>query len=575
MERRLAAILAADVVGYSKLMAQDELATLALLKAHRAELFNPKVAEHDGRIIKLMGDGTLVEFSSVVDAVNCALAIQKALAAANEAICLRIGINLGDVIVDGDDIYGDGVNIAARLEALSVPGGICVSDLVHQSIRSKIDVAFRDIGEQSLKNIDRPVRAWQWSLHSEALRVTPPTDTKIKPDKPTIAILPFNNMSGDAEQEYFSDGLTEDIITELSRFGDLGVIARNSSFHFKAQSPNIQDVGRQLGARYIVEGSVRKAGNRVRITAQLVAARDGSHLWAERYDRVLEDIFDVQDEVVSAIAGAIPEQIERTVVRQTRSKAPESMTAFDHLLRGRWALHHTSDGLQVAIEQLELALEADPNYASAHALMSYAYTYGMYVLGHNPDQVIVYARRHAERALALDSEDAEINAAAAICYILSGEHERADAHSERAVTANPNDQFALYSRGLTLAYTGRAQEGLAFFQKTQVADPFAPDDVRADGFCDCLFMLGRYEDMLNIYRRWQGELPAFLLLVQSAAQSQLRDIEGARASVQEFGRRPDPKPDPKVFVACHTRMMQREEDRATWLEAYREAGLPV
>ena len=268
MERRLAAILAADVVGYSKLMAEDEESTLAQLQAHRAKLFDPIVAEHNGRVIKLMGDGTLVEFPSIVDAVKCANSIQSTLTETGGPICLRIGINLGDVIVDGDDIYGDGVNIAARLEAIAEPGGVCISDLVHQSIRAKTDVTFTDMGEQSLKNIEEQVRVWQWQSGSAVTSLSEqaaPAQTQDLelPEKPSIAVLPFNNMSGDPEQEYFSDGITEDIITELARFSSLFVIARNSSFHYKGTSPKIQDVGRELGVEYVVEGSVRKAGNRI------------------------------------------------------------------------------------------------------------------------------------------------------------------------------------------------------------------------------------------------------------------------------------------------------------------------
>jgi TolB-like protein/Tfp pilus assembly protein PilF len=394
-------------------------------------------------------------------------------------------------------------------------------------------------------------------------------------EKSSIAVLPFTNMSGEPEQEYFSDGITEDVITELSRFSELRVIARNSSFFYKGKTPKIQEVGRGLGARYVIEGSVRKAGNRVRVTAKLIEAETGSQLWGERFDRILEDIFDLQDELVRAIVGKIPEQIERIAVRWARKKVPANMTAFDYLLRGRWALHHTGDGLALAIQYLEESLKADPDYASAHALMSYAYSYGIYVLGHNPDDVRARSQWHAARAVELDATNAEVNAAAAICYILCGDHERADAHSERAVFANPNDNLALYSRGLVLAYVGRAQEALEFFETMQSIDPLAPDDVRADGLSDCLFMLGRYEDMLTIYRRWQGELPAFLLLVQAAAQSRLGDYRDARESVEEYRSRGGPKPDAETFVAAHVRMMKREQDRANWLEGYRGAGLSV
>ena len=306
--RRLAAILAADVVAYSRMMAADESGTLAALKRHREAVFDPAVAEHNGRIVKLIGDGTLVEFASVVDAVNCALAIQRTLAAEiadGPKITLRIGVNLGDIIIDGDDIYGDGVNVAARLEPLAEPGGVCLASIVNESVGTRIDVAFSDGGEVHVKNIDRPIRIWKWhpgaaAEPARAPKAEPAPAKAERTEKPSIAVLPFTNMSGDQEQEYFSDGITEDIITDLSKVAGLLVIARNSSFAYKGRNVDIRTVGRELGVRSVLEGSIRRAGNRVRITAQLIDAADGGHLWAERYDRDLTDIFAVQDEVTLA-----------------------------------------------------------------------------------------------------------------------------------------------------------------------------------------------------------------------------------------------------------------------------------
>ena len=305
INRKLAAIVAADVVGYSRLMAADEAGTLAALKRHREIVFDPAIAGHDGRIVKLIGDGTIVEFGSVVDAVNCALSVQRSNgvlpdeALGQPKIVLRIGINLGDVIIEGDDIYGDGVNIAARLEPLAEPGGICVSSIVNESIGNRIDVRFQDGGDISVKNIDRPIRVWKWHPGATPLAAAKSNAAKPEPNGATasIAILPFTNMSGDPEQEYFSDGITEDIITDLSKIAGLTVIARNSSFTYKGRSVDIRTVGRELGVRSVLEGSIRRAGKRVRITAQLVDAATGGHLWAERYDRDLTDIFEVQDDV--------------------------------------------------------------------------------------------------------------------------------------------------------------------------------------------------------------------------------------------------------------------------------------
>ena len=302
MARRLAAILAADVVGYSKLMAEDEAGTLAALKAHRADLFDPETAKRGGRIVKLMGDGVLVEFPSVVDAVECALAIQQALAGEGGKIRLRIGINLGDVIIDGEDIYGDGVNVAARLEALAEPGGVAISGMVHEGLGNRLEVDFSDTGEHQVKNIARPIRVFRWSP-------TAVTSSKLKArplsEKPSIAVLPFNNMSGDPEQEYFSDGIAEDIITALSHYRELFVIARNTTFTYKGKALKVDQVCRELGARYLLEGSVRKAGNRVRVSAQFIDGETGAHLWAQRFDRDLDNIFAVQDEITQAIVAAV------------------------------------------------------------------------------------------------------------------------------------------------------------------------------------------------------------------------------------------------------------------------------
>ena len=343
INRKLAAILAADVVGYSRLMGADEAGTLAALKRHRETIFDPAVAAHNGRIVKLIGDGTIVEFGSVVDAVNCALSVQRSGAttpdesASQQIIVLRIGINLGDVIIEGDDIYGDGVNIAARLEPLAEPGGICVSSIVNESVGNRIDVRFQDGGDISVKNIDRPIRVWKW--HPSA---TTPTAARSNAAKPqpnvataSIAVLPFTNMSGDPEQEYFSDGISEDIITDLSKIAGLTVIARNSSFAFKGRSVDVRAVGRDLGVRSVLEGSIRRAGNRVRITAQLIDAATGAHLWADRYDRDLTDIFAVQDDVTRRIVDALKVTLSPAEKARLTDTGTTNIEAYNCFLRGR------------------------------------------------------------------------------------------------------------------------------------------------------------------------------------------------------------------------------------------------
>lgn len=342
--RRLAAILAADVVGYSRMMQADEAGTLAALKSRRTEILQPLVSKHHGRIIKVMGDGVLVEFASAVEAVNCAVALQDASVVANEAIeesrrvVLRIGINLGDVMVEGSDLYGDGVNVAARLEALAEPGSIYLSDAILGQVRGKVPWAFEDIGDQSLKNMNPPVRAYR--LSGGPAPAAPTTRSKAKPPLvASIAVLPFANMSGDPEQEYFSDGITEDIITELSRFRSLAVIARNSSFAYKGKTTSIAAIAQQLNVEYVLEGSVRRSGQRIRVTAQLIHAGSDNHIWAERYDRDLTDIFAVQDDIAHSIVGTMAVELDEDSLKQARHKSPEDLRAYEHCLQGKSIIH--------------------------------------------------------------------------------------------------------------------------------------------------------------------------------------------------------------------------------------------
>ena len=373
--RRLAAILVADVVGFSRLMATDEAGTMAALKARRRDVLEPLVANHQGRVFKTTGDGVLVEFASAVNAVQCAVELQQGMAAANEGrteerhIILRIGVNLGDVMVEGGDLYGDGVNIAARLETLAEPGGILVSGTAHDHIGSKVKVAFEDMGAQTLKNIAQPVRAYRVAATPVVAVATP----KHVSDKPSIAVLPFTNMSGDPEQEYFSDGITEDIITELSRFRSLFVIARNSSFVYKGKPIKVGTVARELGVKYVLEGSVRRAGSRVRVTAQLVDAASGNHVWAERYDRELADIFAVQDDVTRSIVGALTVGLEDEALERARRKRPENLQAYEHWLRGKRAIWTTGESNLQSRRHFERAIAIDSNYSAAYSGLAITY----------------------------------------------------------------------------------------------------------------------------------------------------------------------------------------------------------
>ena len=459
LERRLAAILAADVVGYTRLMGADEAGTLKRLIALRRDFLEPLVARHRGRVVKLMGDGLLLEFASVVDALACAAAWQEGMAAREAAagedgrLQFRIGVNLGDIMVEGNDIHGDGVNIAARLEGLAEPGGICLSGDAYRQAKGKLEIAFEDLGVHDLKNVAEPVRIYR--VAGEGLDSAPAHPPKAKalplPEKPSIAVLPFVNMSEDPEQEYFSDGITEDIITALSRFRSFFVIARNSSFSYKGRAVNVRDIAGQLGVQYLVEGSIRKAGKRVRVTAQLIEAESGNHLWAERYDRDLEDIFAVQDEVTQAIAAALPGRLDQVAVERTRRRPTDSLSAYDCLLRGEWHQRRGGHHDREALAMFETAAKIDQNSARAYARISGSHAFSIYSHEAPTDRAFEQARHYAERALEIDDEDAMVHSSAATAYLHLGEHALARAHIERALSLNPNDVEALYRMGAIAA----------------------------------------------------------------------------------------------------------------------------
>ena len=484
MERRLAAILAADVVGYSRLMGEDEVGTLERLKSLRKELVQPKIIERKGRIVKLMGDGLLAEFASVVEAVQCAVDIQQSMTGreadlpGERRLRLRIGVNLGDVIVEGSDIYGDGVNVAARLEGLAEPGGVCISGKVREEVRNKLSAAFEDLGEQKVKNIAEPVRVYRWD-HAGVDRapgMMSVDETLPLPDKPSIAVLPFDNMSGDPEQEYFSDGITEDIITELSRFRSLFVIARNSSFHYKGRSPKVQDIGRELGVQYVVEGSVRKAGNRVRITAQVVEAASGKHIWAERYDRDLEDIFALQDEMTQTIVGAVEPELSAVERARAARKSPESLDAWETYQRGLWHLwSFTREGMAEAQRLLRQAHELDPGFATAYAFESYAhYLEAMLGFAQAPEESHEVALKAAKKSLALDDKDPVAYFAMGRVYMNRGEHDASVAALETTLSLNPSFALAYHGLGFALMLSGRLDEAAEALDKAIRLSPRDP-----------------------------------------------------------------------------------------------------
>jgi TolB-like protein/class 3 adenylate cyclase/Flp pilus assembly protein TadD len=499
VQRRLAAVLAADVVGYSRLMGVDEEGTLVALKALRTSLIDPELKEHRGRIVKTTGDGVLAEFASTVDAVHCAINIQRAMSARNAELApdkkmkieFRIGINVGDIIVDGDDIFGDGVNVAARLESISPAGGICIADVVHQQVNGRVGAQFTDLGEQALKNIAQPLRVYSIALDEAGSQpITPMSSAAaagdhpalVLPDTPSIAVLPFQNMSGDPEQEYFADGMVEDIITALSRFKELFVIARNSSFVYKGNVVDIQQVARELGVRYVLEGSVRKAGNRVRITGQLIDAATRAHLWADKFDGLLEDIFALQDGVTESVVGALAPTLHRSELERARRKPPDNLAAYDYVLRAfPHIFANTLPEARMAIPLLAEALRRDPDYALAHALFSGALAQIFRsAVGQERAALQKTAEEHARRALALDSDDGRVLTYAGWCLlIVAHDVTRGRAALHKATLVNPNLAVALAYHGLALALTGEPKAAIKDANKLLRLSPVDPHNFLA------------------------------------------------------------------------------------------------
>ena len=463
LQRRLAAILAADVAGYSRLMAADEGGTLAQLKANRREAVDPAIAGHRGRIVKLMGDGLLVDFASVVDAVECAAAVQRGMAARNAGLpmrmVLRIGVHLGDVIVDDGDIFGDGVNVASRLEGLAQPGGIALSGDVRNAVRGKVELTFEDLGERRLKNIDTPVRLYRVPAVAFDPAAAWPDIADVlpsPPDKPSVVVLPFENMSGDPEQTYFSDGITEDLITDLSKVSGLFVIARNSAFIYKGRAVDLREVCRDLGVRYVLEGSVRKAGKRVRITAQLIDGGSGTHLWAERYDREWTDIFTIQDELTQQIVSALRIKLTADEGYRVRRRGTENIEAYDVFLRGRDLLQRrTWEGIVQSRPLLEKAIDLDPAFAAVYAGLAFGYALE-YVncWSEASSQALGTAFRLARQAVALDAAEPQARYAMAMAHLWRREHEPAIQEARTAIEQDPN-----FAPGFLIAGLGSALRG--------------------------------------------------------------------------------------------------------------------
>lgn len=503
-ERKLAAILAADVAGYSRLMGADEEGTLTALKAHRRELIDAKIAEYRGRIVKTTGDGILIEFPSVVDAVRCAVEVQKGMVERNAAegadrrIEFRVGIHQGDIVVDGTDILGDGVNVAARLEAIADPGGICISARVHEDAAGKLDLQFQDLGEQQLKNIVRPIRVYRVALGGRPAAASS-TAPLILPDKPSIAMLPFTSIGAVEESGYFAEGVADDIITELSRNRDLFVVARHSSFHVAQESRDPTSVGRSLGVRYLLTGSIRRAGERVRLSIHLIECETSGEVWAERYDRRLEDVFDVQLDVARTVTSTIVGRLTALASEAIAAKAPANFEAYDHVLRAQQFLQHysRSDYAQ-AREHLEAAIRADPSYARPYSLLCLAAGYDWFWQASHDSLANVVAT--GEKALSLDEHDPKAHLALGLAHLWMRHHEHAVYHIERAVALNPNDDLIAVEHGRLLTYIDRAEEGLLRVREAMRLNPYHPNWYwNIEG--RCLHTLGRYEEAIAAFDR--------------------------------------------------------------------------
>jgi adenylate cyclase len=575
VHRRLAAVLAGDVAGYSRLMGADEEGTLARMNAHRREFLEPKVAEHRGRIVKKTGDGVLIEFGSAVDAVRYAVEIQRGMMERNAStpqdkrIELRIGIHVGDIIIEEGDIFGDGVNIAARLEGLAQPGGICISDDAYRQVRGKLDVNFEDSGEQQLKNIAQRVRVYQFQ-HGGTVSAGPPA----LPDKPSIAVLPFQNMSGDKEQDYFADGMVEDIITGLSRIKWLFVIARNSTFTYKGRSVDIKQVGRELGVRYVLEGSVRKTTGRVRITTQLIDAETGGHIWAERYDRAIDDIFALQDDITLSTVAAIEPNLRHAEIERAKRKRPENLDAYDLVLRAT-PLADTGmpDGASRALPFLEKALSIDPEYALAHGQAAFCHEI-LFIRAGRREENRTAAIRHAHAAIALGPDDAPALAYGGIAIGLV-EHDRVLAMEvfESALAISPSTAWALLWGALILGWGGEAERAIDWGERGIRLSPFDPWITAAlHGICMGHFLRGRYEDAATAVRRAIRSKPGFSIshMFLAAVLAKLGRMDEAKAAAERVLQlQPNFSSSGQcVGIGCAPILA------APLIEAMRSAGLP-
>jgi len=573
-ERRLAAILAADVAGYSRLMAADEAGTLARFNALRAELIDPKIAQFKGRVVGSAGDSLLVEFASAVDAVQCAIETQDGIASRNaewpenRRITFRMALNLGDVISDGDSIHGDAVNVAARLEKLAAPGAVVVGRNVYEQVKGKLPYTFSDLGEHAVKNIAEPVRTFGVAKAGQPGESLATAEDLPLPSKPSVAVLPLTNMSGDPEQDYFSDGITEDIITELSRNSGLFVIARNSSFVFKGRAVNIAEVGRKLGVRYVVEGSVRRASKRIRITAQLIEASTGDHIWAERYDRELEDLFAVQDEVTEQVVWALAGKVGLAEIDRSRRMRKGRLDSYDVLLRGIEAFHRfTEKDNAEAVRCFRAAVDLDPESARAYAWLAEAYGYASTF--EMDSSLRALSLQAAQRSIVLGDSSGHAESIIASHCRWNGDFEAAEAHLARAVTLGPRNPYVLAWMGFFRLWQGRAAEARDIGERLRRLDPLDPGWIYELLAC-AYYLLGDYAASLDSVHRWRNNQYYRSLANMAACLAQLGRIDEARVA---WRRCLDAKPGFTVEDYRCGSPYRRVEDLAHWLDGLRKAGI--
>jgi len=580
--RKLAVLLHADVVGSTSLVQKNE--TLAHKRIQDTfRRFSGTISNHGGIAHEIRGDALVAEFARASDAVSASIVFQAANTIVNEQLpdeirpVLRIGIAMGEVVIADNTVTGEGVVLAQRLEQLAENGGACIQGAAYETVPKRLPFEYESLGERQVKGFDEPVKVYAVSPKSGAVisefetPAQPEAAGSHLPEKPSIAVLPFTNMSGDPEQEYFSDGITEDIITELSRFRELRVMARNSTFYYKGQAIKVQDVGRELSVSYIVEGSVRKAGDRVRVTVQMVEAKSGAHIWAERYDRELKDIFEVQDEITQAIVSVLPARIQDSMREQTQRKSTESFSAYDYYLQGRWIFENSGGNDPSAVTMLENAIRIDPTFALSYGLLSQIYGYNVFSLGIWYGDQESKARPLIEKALEYGENDPAVHALVGETYFCFGEFDLANTHLELALHLNPNDVTTIEKYGLLKAYQGNAADGLRLLEKSQQMDPQYAG-FSWEGRAETLYLLSDYEASLETFKGRHNP-PPHTYTHMAACYVQLGRMEEARQAVAQFRSLCAEDVNFPRYAANHARICKRQEDVDNWIEGYRKAGL--